>query len=208
MAHISDLTPGPGERHAVFGGTRAGKSALMEWGMRTVQLERPNAMQILVDSKPRFRAEKERGPLRRGRRNAAYRYESWASGPTVPNSVVADIWDEHPFRNLWNEPGEIVIVQSGDAADWKRILTLLNGFTQAHIKGRERRMIVDECLDFIRGTLLASTLKTMSFTVLRVRELRGVLAWKLGRTVFMGCLHSSCICCQGSHCSICARTPI
>jgi hypothetical protein len=149
VPELADLIPGPGKREIVFGGTRAGKSSYMDWEARLVQKLRPSAMQILVDTKPRFRAEKESyGPANRYRRNAAYRYKSWAKGPVVPNSVVVDLWDRHPFRGLWRIPGEIAIMQSGDAADWRRMLQLLRMFAQKNIKDRERRVQVDEVMDF------------------------------------------------------------
>jgi hypothetical protein len=146
--HIQELTPDPGERHMIFGGTRSGKSSFQDWSLRTVQATRPDAMQILVDTKPRFRAETERGPFGRGRRNAAHRYSSWSKGPVVPNSVALDLWDDNPFRGVFQRPGEIAVLQSGESQDWKRILALLQAYTKANVSGRERRVIVDECLDF------------------------------------------------------------
>lgn len=146
--HIADLTPAEGERHLGFGGTRSGKSALEEWMMREVAYSRPWCMQLLIDSKPRFRAETERGAFGRGRRSAAWRYEHWQSGPTVPNSVVCDIWDDKPFANLWKTPGEIVILQGEENSDYQRILKLVREFAAAQIRQRERRVIVDELLDF------------------------------------------------------------
>lgn len=145
---ISHIVPDEGERALTIGGTRAGKSALEEWEMRYIQKARPACMQILVDSKPRFRAEMERGPFRRGRRDAAYRYQDWRAGPTVPNSVVVDIWDDHPFRGLWKTPGEVAILQGAEYVEWKRILQLLDAFVKAPMKDRERRVVVDEALDF------------------------------------------------------------
>lgn len=149
MPDIADLCPGPGQREIVLGGTRAGKSAYQEWETRCIAKHRPSAMQIIVDTKPRFRAETERMRINpKKRKSAAWRYKSWAKGPVVPNSVLADIHDPHPFRGMWNEPGEIVIIQSGEASDWRRMLYLLNGFTKANIQDRERRIVVDEALDF------------------------------------------------------------
>jgi hypothetical protein len=154
MVDIGAITPGPAERSATIGGTRAGKSALEEWRMRHVQQTRPMCMPIIVDSKPRFRAETERGPFRNGRKDAKRRYENWTAGPVVPNSVLIDIWDEKPFKDVWNRPGEIAVMQGGELADWKRMLYLLNGFVGANIKGRERLIYVDEVLDFYgRNTL-------------------------------------------------------
>lgn len=172
--HISDLTPDPGERYLVFGTSRAGKSALMDWNLRDVQSRRPGCLTVLVDTKPRFRAEQAIG--RFGRRiDAAPRYESWAKGPVVPHSVVMDLYSEKPFKGMWKEPGEVVIMQSGEAADWKRMLYLLNGFVATHIKGRERLMIVDECLDFTEEIPSASTPRMTSFTALLGREVSAQL---------------------------------
>lgn len=149
--HIGDILPEPGERVATFGRSRSGKSSLMDWEIREVQKTRPTCMQILVDTKPRFRAEKIRGPVSfRNRRDAKTLYKSWQKGPVVPNSVVVPLWDDHPFRGLWhkNNPAEVAILQSGDAGDWKRMLQLLTAFCAANIGDRERRIVVDEALDF------------------------------------------------------------
>jgi hypothetical protein len=108
-------------------------------------------MQILVDTKPRFRAEKIRGPVTyKNRRDASKLYQHWAKGPVVPNSVVVPLWDDHPFRGLWNEenPNEVAILQSASEYEWPRMLQLLKSFCEAQIKDRERRMSVDEALDF------------------------------------------------------------
>lgn len=151
QVHISQLVPDPGERVITAGTSRAGKSSFMDWVLREVQSLRPMAMQIVVDTKPRFRAEKIRGPVTfKNRRDASKLYEDWSKGPVIPNSVVVPIWDEHPFRGLWNQdnPSEIAIMQSGEESDWPRMLQLLKAFTNAQIKGRERRMVFDEVLDF------------------------------------------------------------
>lgn len=124
-------------------------------------------MQILVDTKPRFRAQHEKGFRPSWRKDASRRYQTWAKGPIVPNSVVVDLWDDKPFRGTFDEPGEIVILQSGEERDWRRMLELLDGFVKANIKGRERRIVVDECLDFTSGTLTALIRATTYFSVQR-----------------------------------------
>jgi hypothetical protein len=129
----------------------------MDWEIRVIQDERPTCMQVLVDTKPRFRAEKQRGRVLAGvsasyknRKPAGKLYEHWAKGPVVPNSVLVPLWDAHPFKGLWNRdnPSEVAILQSGDAKDWPRMLQLLIAYCAAQIKDRERRMVVDEVLDF------------------------------------------------------------
>jgi hypothetical protein len=125
----------------------------MEWEMREIQHERPECAQLLLDSKPRYRAEKKRHPwFPKQRQDAKRLYESWASGPTVPNSVHVDIWADHPFRGLWQREGEhrgeIAIMQGETRTDHLRMLALAMAFVKAQWKDRERRMAFDETLDF------------------------------------------------------------
>jgi hypothetical protein len=146
---LNDLIPYPGERTITVGGSRAGKSAHLEWTMRTVAAERPTSMNILVDTKPRYRAETMPHPLSPRHRVSAERlYKNWTAGPTVPNSVRMNIWSDKPFAGLFNEPGEIVIMQGETLEEWKRMLVILNHFVRVHKKDRERNMWVDEALDF------------------------------------------------------------
>lgn len=152
--HLSSLIPEPGERVATFGGSRTGKSSLQDWEARTIQEVRPACAQLILDSKPRYRAETIRHPwFPKQRRDAKKLYQDWAAGPTVPNSVHVDIWDDHPFRGLWqldNEDrrGEIAIMQGETRADHIRMLALAMAFVKVQWKQRERRMIFDETLDF------------------------------------------------------------
>jgi hypothetical protein len=146
---LKQLVPEPGERSAVAGGTRAGKSAMLEWQCRTVATERPTSMNILVDTKPRYRADMMPHPLSpRHRVSAARLYKNWAAGPVIPHSVRMDIWSDRPFAGLFNDPGEIVIMQGETIEDWKRMLLILKHFVGIHKKDRERNMWVDEALDF------------------------------------------------------------
>lgn len=117
-------------------------------------------MQLLIDTKPRYRAETEKVRLNpKARRSAAYRYTSWSKSPVLPNSVVVDLDDPHPFRGVWTRPGEIAILQSGDSMDWRRMLILLRAFTKANIKDRERRLVVDEILDFYQRNTFGIDMK-------------------------------------------------
>jgi hypothetical protein len=147
VTQFGDLVADPGERELVIGTSRAGKSSYVDWGMRYVQEHRPTAMQVLVDSKPRFRAETEK-TFGKNRRSAAWRYKSWAKGPVIPNSVLVSLYDDHPFRGMWKTPGEVAVMQSGDETDWRRMLVLLNAFCKAQIGELERFIRVDEVLDF------------------------------------------------------------
>ncbi len=117
--------------------------------MGTIQVERPECMILLIDTKPRFRAETKPMPyFPKRRKSAADLYETWAAGPVVPNSCVVDLRSDRPFHGFFNIPGEVAILQSGDASDWRHMLVLVDAFVRAQIKGRERLVIIDEALDF------------------------------------------------------------
>lgn len=199
MPHISDLVPEPGERHAIFGGTRAGKSAFQDWSLREIQATRPDAMQILVDTKPRFRAETEKGLRPNWRKSASHRYNDWSAGPVVPNSVAVDLWSDRPFAGTFSNPGEIVILQSGEEKDWRRILDLLDGFVKANVHGRERRLVVDECLDFTSATLGELIPRKMYFSVLPGQAEKETLDLILERIKYRGCRDSLAKCFPESH---------
>lgn len=158
MTEFSELVQGPGERHLMYGGTRTGKSSFMDWSMREVQRTRPTCMQLIADTKPRFRAERMCwGPGNRWRKDAKKLYESWASGPVLPNSVAVNLDSEHPFRGLWSldkNPGEIAIMQSDDPGMWVLMNNLMHEFVGKKIKDRERLIIVDEALDFYQRNTL------------------------------------------------------
>lgn len=203
MVDLSALTPQKAERVITFGGTRAGKSSLTDMTMMQVQHERPAAMQVLIDTKPRYRAEKERGRTYGSRKPAAYRYETWEAGPTIPNSCIVDIYDPHPFKGMWQEPGEIAIMQGGDFDDWRRMLQLLKGFIAAPIKGRERRIIVDECLDFTSGTRSESISEMTCSIAQHVQVENVVLELISERIEYMVSLRSYCSLHLESICFIC-----
>lgn len=159
MTELSDLVQGPGERHIVYGGTRTGKSSFTDWGMRHIQEARPSCMQLVADTKPRFRAETiAYGPGNRLRKSAekAGIYRSWAHGPVLPNSVKVPFESDHPFRGMWNEEKngpEIVIMQSSNPDDWRRMVWLMHHFADAEVI-RERLVNIDEGLDFYQRNTL------------------------------------------------------
>jgi hypothetical protein len=157
---VDELVAEEGERSLVYGGTRTGKSSYMDWDMRSMQDHRPSGMQLVADTKPRFRAETlSYGPGNKYRKSAAKAgiYDTWSAGPIVPNSVVVPFGSDHPFRGLWNQddrPGEIAIMQGDDSREWLTMLALMHEFVKAKIKGRERRLVVDEGLDFYQRNTL------------------------------------------------------
>lgn len=130
--------------------------------MRHIQRTRRECMMLLLDTKPRFRAENEQwhrlgGRWKYGsRRPAHHRYTDWEAGPILPNSCVVDLHDPHPFRGLWDTDSygnEIAIMQSEDPDDWRTMLKLTKDLVDKKVK-REKLIIVDEGLDFYQRNTL------------------------------------------------------
>lgn len=158
MVGMADLVQQPGERHLLYGGSRTGKSSLMDWSLRNIQSTRPECMTLLLDTKPRFRAESSAwGPGNRWRRDASELYRGWSKGPVLPNSVVINMWNEHPLKRMWDmdrRPGEIVILQSGEKTALSRMLAIARSFVKRQVGGQERLLVVDEGLDFYQRNSL------------------------------------------------------
>jgi hypothetical protein len=153
MTQFSDLVPGRAERTIIYGGTRTGKSSYADWCARCIQEERPEAMILLIDTKPRFRAQYVAwGPGYRWRKDASYLYKSWESGPVFPNSVVMpldiDLSGSNPFSGFWRNPGELVVLQSGDSTDRPKMMKIMRAFVNMNPKRRERLIWVNEGMDF------------------------------------------------------------
>ena len=154
MSDFSEFVPGRAERTIVYGGTRAGKSSYCDWSARHIQETRPSAMILLLDTKPRFRAETiAYGPGLKWRKDAKKLYESWEAGPTFPNSVVYPLdqvnWEaDNPFKNFYRKPGELVVLQSGSSQLRPLMLRLARKFVDINPKRRERLLWVNEGLDF------------------------------------------------------------
>jgi hypothetical protein len=119
-------------------------------------------MQLVADTKPRFRAETVAyGPNNKYRKNAAKTgmYDHWAAGPVLPGSCALDWHSQHPFRGMWDSDnedraGEICLMQSDEPAYWRRMNDLMNHFVARKMKDRERRIVVDEALDFYQRNTL------------------------------------------------------
>ena len=144
----------------MYGGTRTGKSSLMDWSMRCIQQWRPECMILVADTKPRFRAQNVINPrLVSARKNAAQEsvYSSWTAGPVLPNSVRVEMTSPRPFRGLWDmdkHPGEIAVMQSDDPAQWRTMNELMGEFVSRQFTNRERLIVIDEGLDFYQRNTL------------------------------------------------------
>jgi|SRR6185437_4645920 len=151
---LDEIAPKKGQRALILGGSRSGKSTLMDMLIRHAQDTRPNIRSLVLDSKPRFRAEIERtGPAGKIVRDAKRHYDDWEQGPTIPGSYKLDIHAENPLRGYWksDDPCRIVIAQTADETERFKLLQIANQWFETRVKGADRLLVVDELLDFYHG---------------------------------------------------------
>jgi hypothetical protein len=146
---LAGIAPAKGQRALAIGGSRTGKSSLIDMLARYAVQTRPNIQELLLDTKPRFRAEIERfGPKNKFVRDADYHYEDWEPGPVMPGSVRADIHKDKPLENMWKDRCRTIIVQSEEPHERARLLAIADGWFKSRQPNSDRMLIVDELLDF------------------------------------------------------------
>jgi len=145
-ASMDDIMLGPGERGLMLGMTREGKSTLSEVQIDHWYNTYKDADILIIDSKPRFRAEWQLNGL-----PAAPLYRNWDWGTLVPNSVVIPMKDaESEIRLAWSLRYRIIIAQIQDRSD---IGLLDQALKIAYMKRRKRHKLfiyVDELNNFFK----------------------------------------------------------
>lgn len=151
---IDDITPGKGERVIVLGSSRSGKSVLSDHIHFNITKMRPAAEILLLDTKPRFRAEIERfGPGMKMVRSADHHYVHWEKGPTIPGSYRHDI-NLTNMSYYWGQkdPCRTVILQTERDHERGQMLETADvGWFEVRKKGADRVLRVNEMLDFYYG---------------------------------------------------------
>lgn len=132
------------ERGFVGGGTEVGKSTLADllgadFVHRYAHLQ---ARELILDSKPRFRAEATVQGV-----SAKRRYRNWDHGPIVKGSVVVD--DPEMLELAWSLGYRRVIVQSDNyEKDLDRMLATVEEFLRSSRARRPQLLLVDETMDW------------------------------------------------------------
>jgi hypothetical protein len=152
-----------GDRALCEGGTQSGKSTLCA-GSPIYRFEDtlcgeylanyPDAQLLIVDTKPRYRAEFDVNGLSDKRH-----YKEWAHGTYIPGSTRIDPWDIQGMMRAFNI-GRIVIVQTEAVdRDAAGVVACIEHFRR-HVNRKHKRMVyVDEVMDFYTqsGTPLKGT---------------------------------------------------
>lgn len=174
---LSEIAPKKAERALIIGGTRSGKSTLMDHLIQHTVKTRPNAQILLLDSKPRFRAEIERyGPQNRFGRLADNRYKDWESGPVIPGSVRVDIHRDKPLERYWRDDDlcRVAIAQTELSTERGKLLEIADDWYRVRAKRADRVLAVDELLDFYhRNSLSVHASRDVPLKVVRAGGERG-----------------------------------
>lgn len=147
--HIDEITPDKGQRTLIIGASRSGKSVLADHIEDNVKKIRPDVEELVVDTKPRFRAEIERfGPGMRAIRDADHHYRDWEKGPTIPGSYRHDL-TSNDLSQYWKPKDRCrtVIIQTDKEDQRPRLLELSNMWFEVRKKHADRLYRVNELLD-------------------------------------------------------------
>lgn len=139
-------------RAMLFGKTRSGKSTLAEVLISQFLASRKNPRVVVLDGKPRFRAERELTGF-----SAAHRYKRWRRGPTMPDSYVLPMRDPAAeLTQVWRLGGRVAIAQTAEQSQIGLLRNVASAFYSTSWDKYDQLLYVDEASDFFGTTGAAS----------------------------------------------------
>lgn len=151
-----DIDLMPRGRHLMLGMSDVGKSTLE---MRLIEHwldQQPEPRVLILDGKPRFRAEWELSGL-----SAKRRYKGWTRGDVVPNSVALDFSGHSgsiraQLKQAWSLKFHSVIAQTSDQKELLFLRAAADWFYTDSQDKYSQLLVVDELADFFGTTGAAS----------------------------------------------------
>jgi len=134
-----------GERMLLAGGTGSGKSTLAEPLIADFHTRYAKGQVLILDTKPRFRAQWELTGL-----SARWRYRRWDHGPVMPGSVL--VHHAADLTSAWRLGHRIAIVQTEGGEELARLCAVAEQFYRTARASVPRLLVVDEMLDFYTAT--------------------------------------------------------
>ena len=171
-----DIDLMPRGRHLFLGTTGSGKSTVMERLADRWTAQQANPRTLILDSKPRFRAEWELNGL-----TAARRYKKWRRGPVVSNSVALDFSGHSgsiraQLKQAWGLGYHTVIAQTGEQSQLDYLRAAAHWFYADASDSKSQLLVVDELADFFGTSGAASRGDALLKTVRSGREMNVAFA--------------------------------
>lgn len=165
MTDLGVLSLRRSERGFLVGGSGSGKSTLALPLLLDFLTRYPGGRVLVLDSKPRFRADWTMQGT-----SAARRYRSWDHGPLIRGSVVVD--EPGQLRDAWRFGHRCAIAQGESSADIARLTATARVFHGQARSSVPQLVVVDELLDFFHpnGSPRAGTDDTLVRVVRAGRE--------------------------------------
>lgn len=129
------------ERALVLGGTGTGKTTLEEMLISDFYHRYPSSRILILDSKPRFRAEFLVNGV-----TAKRLFKHWKPGPTIEGSVL--IRRASQLNDAWRLGARIVIAQCELQEERKYLVECAEEFFKSAHHSRPQLICVDETADF------------------------------------------------------------
>jgi|SRR5712692_2081963 len=141
------LIPPLAGRSMILGRTGSGKSTLLDILLKQYLSIYPTSRALIVDSKPRFKAQWATDDL-----TAKRHYRNWSRGEYVHGSYRINLEDD-PKQQLdavWRAKSRIAIAQThpGDIADLRALELVATAFYRDYSDRIPRLILVDELADF------------------------------------------------------------
>lgn len=146
-------------RAFLVGETGTGKSTLMEVMLKEYLLgystKKIPARALIIDTKPRFRAEKELNGLSTNisRRYAKWGYGSGVLGGSYVLSRVGSIKSQ--LDQVWGLGGSIAIISCEREDEWEYATSVARVFYERYGASHPRILLVDELADFFKYRSMA-----------------------------------------------------
>ena len=129
------------ERAFLLGGTGSGKTTLEEMLISDFYNRYPSSRILILDSKPRFRAEFLVNGI-----SAKHLFRHWEPGPAIPGSVL--IRRSSQLNDAWRLGARIVIAQCELQEERKYLVECAEAFFKSARYTRPQLICVDETADF------------------------------------------------------------
>lgn len=138
-------------RGMLVGTTGCGKSTCAEWLIERWRREHGRKARILiVDSKPRFRADRRLDGW-----SAARKYRKWRRGEVVKGSILLQLRHQRELEQVWREHGSSVAIAQGTTADIPSFRWIISRYFDMADDRNANLLYVDEVADFYGVTGVA-----------------------------------------------------